>query len=353
MSLFIITGGHHNSALVLAQYLLAKNHQVLWYGHQKSSRGDQNDSAEYLEVTANKIKFFDLSAGRVVPSLTELLRLPLGLLQAYQLLKTHRPQAVISFGGYLGATTAIAAVLQGIPIYLHEQTVVAGKANRFLAHFARRIYLTWESSRSFFPAQKTVVTGLPLRASILTSAPKKFFTRRKPTLLIMGGKQGSFAVNQFVFKNIQPLLAQFNLLHQTGTNSTTQDYERALALQNSLGSLADCYLPVGYLTETQIGTYLSSADYYLGRSGAHITYELLLLGRRSILVPLDSTHQAEQYKNAEQLVRAGLGVIVPQASLSLELLTRAIAKLNRLKKLPPPLATDATRQIYHDLIHTL
>ncbi len=353
MSRFVITGGHHNSALALAETLRAHQHTVIWYGHQKSSRGDQNDSAEYLEVTASGITFYDLPAGRAVPTLPELLRLPVGFLLALRRLSRDRPDAVISFGGYLGATTAFAALLLRRPLFLHEQTVVAGKANRFVARFARRVYLTWASSRRFFPAPKTLVVGLPLRPSILTAQPKKFFTRRKPTLLIMGGKQGSASLNQFVFTHLSSLLTSYNLIHQTGTNSATQDNARALSLQAQLGSLADCYLPLGYITASQIGTYLKSTDYYLGRSGAHITYELILLQKKSVLVPLDFTHQAEQHKNARELVRAGLGVIVPQSELTLQNVLKALAHTSRLKPASPHLPADATRKIYDDLLNSL
>lgn len=353
MSSFVITGGHHNSALVLAQYFINQNHTIYWYGHRQSSRSDHNDSAEYQEVTTSKIKFFDLPAGRALLDIKELIRLPRGFFVALSLLRYHRPQAVISFGGYLGASTALAAIFLRIPVFLHEQTVVAGKANRFLGHYARKIYLTWPSSKRFFPRAKTVITGLPLRPSLLKSSPQQIFSRKRPILLIMGGKQGAHILNKFIFDHIHNLLNDFNIVHQTGTNSETNDYDYALKLKDALGSLSDCYLPLGYITENEIGNYLHTAQYYLGRSGAHITYELMMLGLKSILVPYDATHQHEQCRNAEELVKINLGIIINQNTLSLSSFYKALSKLTALTPKAVTLPHDATQEIYNDITRQL
>lgn len=349
MTRFVFTGGHHNSALVVAQSLKSLGHTIYWYGHRYSSRGDINDSAEYLEVTANQIPFFDLPAGRATTSINELSRIPIGIITSLKLLHKHRPHAVITFGGYLGAATTIAAAILRIPIYLHEQTVKLGKANRLAARFAKKIYLTWPDSKIFLKGYNVEVVGLPLRHSLLTAKKKTLFSRHKPTMLIMGGKQGAHRINQFVAYNLRDLLTHFNVIHQTGTNSSTGDYEQAQALRNNLGSLSDCYRPLGYITEDQIGTYLRSADYYLGRSGAHMCYELLFTSCRSILIPLPGTHRAEQYANAKMVEGAGIGQIVTQSELTLKNILTAIKLIPANK---PPLftvPTDATERIINDL----
>ncbi|MFH2085796.1 MAG: glycosyltransferase [bacterium] len=353
MYTIVVTGGHHNSALVVAKLLLKKGHQVVWIGHRKSSRGDQFDSAEYLELSAAGIPFHNLTAARLLPDAREFTRFPLGVIKALKILQASRPTAILSFGGYLGGTIALAGKLLGIPIYLHEQTVIAGKANKLIGRLAKRIYLTWPESTKYFVKSKTKVVGLPLRESILTAKPKKLFSRHKPTLLILGGKQGAHAINQFIFAHLTDLLMEFNLVHQTGTNSCTRDYDHALALQNSLGSLADSYLPIGYITENDIGSYLQSANYYLGRSGAHITYELGILGLPSIFVPLLSTHDHEQHKNAAILVRAKCGLILAQSELSLPHFAATFASLRKLRPHPLSLPQKAGDALVTDLLSTL
>ncbi len=353
MKTIVITGGHHNSALVVAQELVKRGHKVVWIGHRHSSRGDIQDSAEYLEVTSAQIPFHDLLAGKLVFDLHELLRLPSGYYSARKILQKIRPHAILSFGGYLGGTVAIAGKVLGIPIYLHEQTITAGRANKLIGRLAKRIYLTWPESAQHFNSSKILVVGLPLRTSILSAKPKSLFTRKKPTLLVMGGKQGAHILNQFVFSHLTDLLTHVNVVHQTGTNSTTRDYERALALQDSLASLADCYLPLGYITESEIGTYLRSADYYFGRSGAHITYELAVLGLPALLVPLMSTHDQEQLKNAHVLSKANLGIVLAQSELTLPHFLTKLTQLKSLSGQTLALPKNSAPQLVDDLCQNI
>jgi UDP-N-acetylglucosamine--N-acetylmuramyl-(pentapeptide) pyrophosphoryl-undecaprenol N-acetylglucosamine transferase len=353
MSTIVITGGHHNSALVVAQLLQRKKHKVIWIGHRHSSRGDTADSAEYKEVTESGIKFHDLRAGRMILDVKEIMRFPLGVYLALQRLKKIKPDAILSFGGYLGGTVAIAAKMLNIPIYLHEQTVTAGRANKFIGKLANKIYVTWPESRSYFPKHKTQLVGLPLRKGILVATKKDFFTRNKSTLLVMGGKQGAHTLNQFVFSNIQALLSHFNVMHQTGTSSVTKDYETSIKLKHTLGSLSDCYQPIGYIGEHEIGTYLHSADYYLGRSGAHICYELGVIGRKSILLPLMSTHDHEQYKNARILEKAKLGVILNQMSLTFSQFLDSYKQLQAYKPIKLNLENNAAELLVQDLVSDL
>jgi UDP-N-acetylglucosamine--N-acetylmuramyl-(pentapeptide) pyrophosphoryl-undecaprenol N-acetylglucosamine transferase len=299
------------------------------------------------------IPFYDLPAARLLPSMAELVRFPSGIFTSLRLLKKIHPTAILSFGGYLGGTVAIAAKLLSIPIYLHEQTVIAGRSNKLIGKLAKKVYLTWDHSIKYFDKSKAMVIGLPLRAGIISSKPKSIFSRHKPTLLVMGGKQGAHSVNQFIFKNLSNLLFHFNIVHQTGTSTVTGDYERAISMQNELGSLSDCYLPLGYISEEEIGTYLSSANLYLGRSGAHICYELGIKGLKSILIPLMSTHDHEQYKNAEILVKAQLGLIIPQSELTLLRFLDTSKKLNKLTGNPLDLPKDASVVLIEDLLSEL
>ncbi len=350
MRSIVITGGHHNAALVVAKLLHEHKVEVTWIGHRHSSRVDLADSSEYIEVQAAGIPFHNLNAARLLPDIREIFRFPLGLWHAHRLLRRLRPDAVLSFGGYLGGTVALASSLLGIPIYLHEQTISAGKANKFIGRLAARIYLTWPDSTRYFPPSKTQVVGLPLRPGVLNKSRKSFFTRRKPTLLVMGGKQGAHVLNQFVFSHLPELLTHFNVLHQTGTNTATGDYIHAVALQESLGSLSDCYLPVGYISETEIGRYLHSSNLYFGRSGAHICYELGVVGLPAVLVPLYFTHDHEQHKNAQVLAQAGLAQILVQSELSLPHFLAASQAILAHHSPPLSLPLDAAITMTTDLL---
>lgn len=353
MTKIIITGGHHNSALVVARDLASLGHQVVWIGHRYASRGDRNDSAEYLEVTSSGFKFYDLAAGRFTFSAQELLRLPGGIVSARKILKQEKPDAVLTFGGYIGASVGMAASLLGIPIYLHEQTQTVGLSNKLIGTFAKRIYLTWPSSAKYFKNQSHLVVGLPLRPKILHGESTPVFTGKLPTILVMGGKQGSHVINDFIFKNLEELLSSYNLIHQTGTNSFTGDYEKALSLSENLDSAKGRYLPLGYISESLLGQYLRTSSLYFGRSGAHITYELSILGLKAILVPYLHTRDHEQHQNAKYLEQVGLGQVLPESQLSLKNFLHATKQLASRKPLPVGLNRDASSLLIKDMLKDL
>ncbi|MFH2019213.1 MAG: glycosyltransferase [bacterium] len=353
----VITGGHHNSALVVARALEAKGHTVYWFGHRHASHLDSHDSAEYLEVKASGFPFYDLPAGKLGSPLTlrDMLNFPLGFIRAAQLLSRLRPDSILSFGGYLGFSTCLVGTCYRLPIFLHEQTIVPGKSNRFISSLARRIYLTWESSLKYYPASKSLVTGLPLRESFKAPNKEQYFSRPLPTLLVLGGKQGSHAINSLIFSHLPEILSHYNLIHQTGTSSYTGDYDKALALKEALPpDLSSSYLPHGYIGEKEIARMLLSSDLYIGRSGAHITYELAVLGKKAILIPFLFTHGKEQLAHARLLEKEIGAIILPQSELSYPRLIREVKHLSDLASPPPlKLPLTATDSLVTDLMENL
>lgn len=331
---FAVTGGHHNSALVIARKLRDKNHKIVWLGHKYASHSDLNESAEYTEVTASGIPFYELKAGKLTSynKIANIIRIPIGLYQSIKILKQEKPDAIISFGSYLGANVSVAAWLLRIPVYLHEQTVVAGKANLFASRFARTVFISWESSAKYYKKSKVVFTGLPLRKSILTPKKQKLFPNTKKTLLILGGKQGSHVINTAIFNILENLLSRYNIIHQTGTSSVTGDYERAIAMKEALSpKLASSYQPEGYITEDEIGKYIFNSDLIISRSGAHIIYELALLNKLCILIPFEHTHKKEQLINARVLKQAGQAIIIRQKDLNSNKLSKHISQVLKQK----------------------
>lgn len=351
----MITGGHHNSALVVAKKLRTMGHTVEWIGHRTASFGDTHDSAEYIEVTAAGIPFHNLIAGKTSIDPRTLLKIPGGFYRAHDMLRSIGPDAVLTFGGYLGLAAAIAGYLRGIPVFLHEQTCIAGKANKISAFFARRIYVTWPSTWKQYPSGKTRVVGLPLRPGFLRVEAEELFENSKPTLFILCGKQGSHAVNKILFAHISEFLTAYNVVHQTGTSSVTGDYEKAVALKESLPEdMSARYLPHGYIGEDDVVRYMKSADLVIGRSGAHVTYELGILGKKCILIPFLSTHGREQLLNARVLERAGIAALLPQSELSYPSLSREIEQaLKRSAPSPIDLPRDADEKLIQDLISNL
>jgi UDP-N-acetylglucosamine--N-acetylmuramyl-(pentapeptide) pyrophosphoryl-undecaprenol N-acetylglucosamine transferase len=333
----VITGGHHSSALVVAKLLVKKGHRVYWFGHKFSMWGDRNESAEYLEVTGERIPFFELKAGKYLKTLNpfKLVRLPLGFFQALWYLFKIRPELIVSFGGYLAVPVVIVGWLLRIPSVTHEQTVGAGMANKLISPFVRKIFISWSQTARFYPSGKSVLTGLPLRKEIFRKKTERYeFKERLPVVFVTGGKQGSHVINQVVLAVLPQFLENYNLIHQCGLGSLYQDYEEAKRRRDEIGGKKRRrYKVVDYIFPKEIGAVLTAADLIIGRAGAHIVYELAVLGKPALLIPLPWAKADEQRANARVLKKIGLAEILPQKDLSGEsLLAMVVAMLGDIKR---------------------
>lgn len=311
MKKIVICGGHHNSALVVAEALLKEGYEVFWLGHKYSMLEDKNPSAEYREVTAKKIPFYEIKAGKFQPKYKfweNLARIPLGFWQSFWLLRNLKPDLIFSFGGYLALPVAYTGWLLRIPVITHEQTTVSGLANKLISPLARKIFVTFPSSLKYFPAKKAVLTGLPVRKEIFENQ-KKLYHNQKKTIYFTGGKQGSHSLNEAVFKILPQLLEKFNVIHQCGSTTLFNDIQTAQKIKQKN------YLAKDYFFDQEIGAVLNSADLVVSRAGAHTVYELLRLKKPAILIPIPWSSAQEQLRNAQMLKNAGLAEILSQDDL--------------------------------------
>ncbi len=153
----VITGGHHSSALPVIKELQEKypEVQIFWFGHKFSAQGDKNPTLEFHEITALGIPFYHIHAGKFYRTLNpkRLAKIPYGFFQCLSLLIKLKPDAIMSFGGYLAVPAVLAGRLLGIPAITHEQTVVAGWANRLISKVVQKVLISWQESAKFFPNQ--------------------------------------------------------------------------------------------------------------------------------------------------------------------------------------------------------
>jgi len=316
----VVTGGHHNSALVVAEKLQKKGYQVIWLGHKFTMQGDRNPSAEYQEVTRAGFKFVEIKAGKShrVFHPANLIRLPLGFIQSFYYLLKFRPKLILSFGGYLAVPVVICGWLLRIPSITHEQTVVYGLANRLISFFAKKVMVSWQASLKHFPPNKVIFTGLPLRKEIFGHEKGKFdFKNNLPTIYITGGKQGSHLINQAVKNSFKTLLKKYNLIHQSGGGTVYDDFSQLKEARINLPSkLKERYFLKDYFFRNEIGQVLAAADLVVSRAGAHTIYEIMALGKPSLLIPISWSHFNEQTKNAQFLVESGIAEILLEDKLS-------------------------------------
>ena len=327
----VITGGHHSSALPVIKKLRAEypDVQVYWFGHKFSAQGDKNPTLEFHEVTALGIPFYHIHAGKFYRTLNlkRLAKIPFGFFQCFYLLAKIKPDVILSFGGYLAVPTVITGWVWGIPSVTHEQTVVAGWANRLVSRFARRVLISWPESKKYFPKEKTVFVGLPLREEIWQVKSNSFiFNNNLPTVYITTGKIGSHLINKMVGGCLGDLLGLCNVIHQCGDNSVFNDFEMLnktwedvveSGTRVSTALLGKYYLRK-FIFQDEIGEAYKKSNLVVSRSGAHTAAELLALKKPCLLVPIPWVSHNEQHENAKVLVDAGLGRILPEKDLSVK-----------------------------------
>lgn len=312
----VICGGHHNSALVVAEELIKKGHEIFWFGHRFSMIGDKKESAEFLEVTHKGITFIDIKAGKFQPHSRfwrNLFRVPIGYWQSFVSLLKVKPDVIVSFGGYLALPVAWMGYVLGIPVVTHEQTTVSGLSNKLIAKVAKKVFITFPSSAKSFPQKKVILTGLPVRKIIFEG--KKLFLNTQKTIYITGGKQGAHVINEAIFKILPNLLKKFNVIHQCGSTSLFNDIKKAEEIKYSLGKVSENYLVKEYFFDSEIGSVFKSADFVVSRAGAHTVYELMILDKPAILIPIPWSNANEQEENAKMLASLGLAKILSQEDL--------------------------------------
>ncbi len=312
----VIIGGHLSPALSVIEKL-PKTSQALFIGRKYVFEGDKALSLEYKTIQSLKTPFVNLTTGRLQRKFTKhtipsLLKLPYGFAQSMLTLKKFQPDVVLSFGGYLSFPVVLAAFLLRIPIVIHEQTLEAGLANKILSVFASKICISWESSRKFFPKDKVVLTGNPVREFKIKNLKFKI-KDDSPTIYITGGSSGSHFINSLVASNLTKILEKFNIIHQTGESFKYEDFSRLEKLKASLPKeLQERYMLAKFIDPSLVGGILQKADVVISRAGINTITELIFFGVPSLLIPLPFSQRQEQMKNALFLKTKGCAEIFEQ-----------------------------------------
>jgi UDP-N-acetylglucosamine--N-acetylmuramyl-(pentapeptide) pyrophosphoryl-undecaprenol N-acetylglucosamine transferase len=254
--------------------------------------------------------------------------------QALLILKKFKPDVVVGFGGYVSFPVALAAKTLKIPVVIHEQTLEAGGANRFIGKFADKICISFDSSLKYFPKEKVVLTGNPIREAI--HHPKKKFQidSNDPVIYVTGGSQGSHFINHLVSQTLASLLDKYILIHQTGDSSEFRDFDKLSILKEGLNNnKRDRYIISKFYSPYEVGSVMRRADLVISRAGVNTISELIVLEKPSYLIPLPISQKDEQLKNAEFLKKLGLGEVGNQKSLTPEIFVREVgAMMENLKE---------------------
>ena len=343
------TGGHIFPAVSIANALkeLDPAAEILFIGALGRMEMERVPQAGY-KIVGLPVRGFN----RAQPwkNVSVLIDLSKSIRQVKKIIRDFRPDVGVGVGGYASGAAMWAAANMGIPILLQEQNGFAGVTNKILKDKAAKICVAYEGMERFFPADKIILTGNPVRQNLLQGT--KHQTSNIKHLLIIGGSLGARTINEAVLAGLPALQAAgVHVVWQTGK----------VYYENILSQIKDLKLEIKNI---EIHEFLSDmpdryaqADLVISRAGASSISELCLLGKPAILVPSPNVAEDHQTHNAMALVNKDAAVLVRDAEAAEKLIPAAIELIQddeRLKELHNNILTlaqpDSARRIAEEVI---
>jgi len=325
------TGGHIFPAIAIANALKKKDNtiEILFVGAKGKMEMEKVPQAGY------KILGLDI-AGFNRSSLIKNIGLPIKIIksffQARKIMKEFLPDVVVGVGGYASFPMLQLAQMKKIPTVIQEQNSFAGKTNMLLGKTAKKICVAYDDMEKFFPKEKIIITGNPVRAAISQSTVTrneglKFFglMENKKTVFVVGGSLGAKSINEAVDKHLDELMSEnLQLIWQTGKPYAAKAKERAAG---KTGVWVNDFI-------TQMEFAYAAADMVISRAGAIAIAELCVMKKPVLFVPFPFAAEDHQTVNAMSLVNRNAALIVKDSEA-----------MDKIVPVIIHLAKDETKQI--------
>ena len=317
------TGGHIFPAVSIANAVkaLRPDAKILFVGALGRMEMQRVPAAGY-DIKGLPIQGFDRK--NLLKNVKVLFKIWKSQRMARQIINDFRPQVAVGVGGYASGPTLNMAAAKGIPCLLQEQNSYAGVTNKLLAKKAAKICVAYEGMERFFPAEKIMMTGNPVRQQLLEikitreEAARTFgLNPAKKTILLVGGSLGARTLNESVLNHLD-LIKQSDVqfIWQTGKYYSAEIAERLK------GCKPDNLVVTDFISD--MGAAYKAADLVISRAGAGSISEFCLLGKAVILVPSPNVAEDHQTKNALALVNKQAALYVKDAEAKDKLLPLAL-----------------------------
>ena len=335
------TGGHIFPAISIANALreLDPECEILFVGALGRMEMERVPQAGY-KIIGLPVRGFDRKhPWRNISVLIDLIR---SMRQARDIVRDFRPDAGVGVGGYASGAAMKVAARMGVPILLQEQNGFAGVTNKLLRNDAAKICVAYEGMERFFPKEKIILTGNPVRQNLTSGTRPEaleyfnsefgvHFTPDRKTLLIIGGSLGARTINDALLEGIRRLAeAGIQVIWQTGKIYYDRIRESVNALPDAQAILANTII-TPFLSQMPLAYAL--ADLVISRAGASSISELCLLGKPAILVPSPNVAEDHQTHNAMALVHKDAAVLVRDADAQKDLVTTALSLISHNARL--------------------
>ncbi len=331
------TGGHLFPGISLAQAMLRAypDAEVLFIGTER--KVDKRALSDVgFETTT--IKSQGIKGKKFFTILKALFQQPLALWEAGKIIRKFKPDLVFGVGGYVTGPVILAARLLGVTTCIHEQNSIPGLANKLLGYIADKIFVSLPGSEKYFPTDKTILSGNPVRDNIIKASreAKPKSSQEPSTLLILGGSQGARRLNSLMLEAAENCLAGLSpppfIIHQTGGHD--EDHVRRKYRELGLKARVQAFY-------TDMAEIYPQADLIISRAGATTLAELTVFHKPVIIIPFPYAADNHQEINGRYLVEAGAGLMFRQTDLTGEKLGLEIKRILADKKLLAEMAENS------------
>lgn len=328
------TGGHIFPAVSIADRFRARHPdaEILFVGAEGRMEMTRVPEAGYRIIG---LPIAGIQRSLSISNLAVPFKLAASLWRARKVVRDFRPDIAVGTGGYASGPVLFAASMAGVPTLIQEQNGFAGVTNKILAKRAAKICVAYEGLERVFPKDKIVLTGNPVRASILDGKKSRqealdefSLSAGRKTFLVLGGSLGARAVNNAVFESIDTLASDGSqLLWQCGKlyyNQYRRELDRLVA-EHPEKDLENRVALVPFISD--MNAAYSVADFIISRAGAGTISELCIVGKPSVLIPSPNVAEDHQRHNAQALSSKGAAVFIPESENLSADLSLAAARL--------------------------
>ncbi len=318
------TAGHLHPGLSVAEALVENNvarEKIVFLGSDREIDKKLVPAANFELIPLPGAGLQSKKISAVLKTATLLIA---ATLLAMKLYRQRRPKVILSVGGYASVPGALAGLLMRVPVVVHEQNAVPGRANRIVSYWAKKSAVSYRHTGM----RNEVFTGNPVRDEILNiNEEMKWADRREKgipaeniVIVVTGGSLGARRINESLLSAVRGLDVNrsITIYHIIGE----RDWEY-LEIPNDIETLD--YRPVKY--ENDMPTILNIADLIVSRAGGSITAELAVVGLPAILIPLPNAPGDHQTQNAKALVKAGAALLIPDSECTGESLSFTIREI--------------------------
>ena len=307
------TGGHIYPLIAVAEELKDSEIKFLGSGDLLKQVASEAGFEAILILSSKWRRYFSFQ------NFVDIFKFPVGFFQALFQVWLFMPDIIFAKGGYASFLPALAGKIFAVPIVIHESDSIPGKVNVLLSKWARKVFLSFESSKKYFNESKCEVVGNPVRRGLLAGGDKSValnafsLNPAKPAVLITGASQGAQKINEVLALALVELTKDFQVIHQSGPKNYDEMNKQITSIikegKDIFGSqIQSNYRLYSLLDQNQLALAYAASDVIVSRASSQV-FEIAAVGKPAIVVPLKNSAGDHQLSNAREFAKFGATVI--------------------------------------------